>query len=215
MQEVPKVPPSVEGLLMLVATFGLAAIRPHYNDDTRDLMRVVLNSTSAAEANLALDLLLDAVPEKALVTVCNLREVLASLPSTPFAMTVDEETLMKTAGLGKDRAVMRRTLDDGTEIGVTTAGNLVLDIIISTERGRFYWSPVPIMDDFVTPGLIDDIVESECLLDAIIDLAQAMGLAFNPKFYLSLGDFRTEYAHAAIEGLSDLFKEGASAEYLF
>jgi len=190
---------------MLVATFGLAAIRPHYNDETRDLMRVLLNATSAAEANLALDLLLESVPEKTLVTACNLREVLSSLPTTPFSMTVDEETLLRAAGLTKDRAVMLKQLADGCELAVTTAGGLVLDLIVTTERGRFYWSPVPVVDDFVTSKLIDDIVESECLLDAVIDLTQAMGLVFNPKFYLSLADWRTEYAHAAIEGMNELF----------
>ena len=44
---------------MLTATSGLATLRAHYTGETRDLMRILLNATSAAEANLALEVLKD------------------------------------------------------------------------------------------------------------------------------------------------------------
>ena len=49
---------------MLTLTTGLSQLRPHYNDDTRELFRVLINSTSAAEASLALDVLADSVPDR-------------------------------------------------------------------------------------------------------------------------------------------------------
>ena len=42
---------------MLTLTTGLSQLRPHYTDDTRELFRVLINSTSAAEATLALEVL--------------------------------------------------------------------------------------------------------------------------------------------------------------
>jgi len=190
---------------VLTATTGLANLRPHYCDDSLELLRVLLNSTSAAEANLALDVLKGMVPEKALVTACNLREVLAALPSSPFAMRVDEETLAKSAGLKRHIAAMGKTLDDGLELHVTTAGNLVLDIIVRDGDEKFFWNPVPVTDDYVNTPVLDLVIDSPCLLDEMIDLAHCMGIVLNPKFYLSLEDWHLEYASDVFEGLGDLF----------
>ena len=190
---------------MLTATGSLAAIRPHYEAESREVFRVLLNAVSATEANFALDILLQSLPEKALVTAVNLREVLQAIPASPFSMRVDEATLMKTAGLEKGRAVMSKVLDDGLELVVTTAGNLVLDVIVRADGEKYYWSPVPIIEDRVNPALIDLLIESDCLLEAVIDLVQSMGLVFNPKFYLSLDDWHLEYAEDAMRGLGDLF----------
>ncbi|MDZ4170173.1 MAG: hypothetical protein U1E26_11065 [Coriobacteriia bacterium] len=190
---------------MLTATSGLAQIRSNYSAEPRDLMRVLLNSTSAAEANLALEVLRASVPERALVCACNLREVIRALPSSPFAMRVDETTLAKAAGLTRHMATLEKTLGDGTELIVTTAGNLVLDIIIRHEDHKLFWNPIPVTDDYVNTGVLDLLVESDYLLEAVIDLAQCMGVVLNPKFYLSLDDWHLEYAADVFDGLGDLF----------
>lgn len=190
---------------MLTQTAGLASIRPYYRRETRELMRVLLNATSATEANLALSVLSETMPEKALVTACNLREVIAALPASPFPMRVDEETLCRAAGLERHIAAMSRTLDDGLELVVTTAGNLVLDIIVKRGDEKHFWNPVPVTDDFVTTGALDLAVSSDVLLDAVIDLATCMGVVLNPKFYVSLEDWHFEYAADVIEGLGDIF----------
>ena len=191
---------------MLTATkTTLGAIRSYYGDETRDLLRVLLNAASVAEANLALQLLVDSVPEKVLVGACNLREVLSELPSTPFTMRADEATLARTAGLERHIAAMSKVLGDGCELVVTTAGNLVLDVIVRHEGEKLFWNAVPVTDDFVNTGVLDLVVGSEYLLDAVIDLATCMGAVFNPKFYVSLEDWRIEYAADAFECLGDLF----------
>ena len=186
---------------MLTATAGLAHLRPHYTDETRDLFRVLLNATSPAEANLALDMLRHTVPEKALVTACNLREVLHALPASPFTMRVDEETLRRTAGLEKHVAAMSKHLPDHLELVVTTAGNLVLDLIVKDHGDKYFWTPIPVRDDYVNPEVVDLVVSSGYLLDEIIELAKCMGCVFNPKFYLSLEDWHMEYASDVMEGL--------------
>jgi len=190
---------------VLTATSGLATLRPHYVGETRELMRILLNATSAAEANLALEVLKDILPDKTLVAACNLREVLCALPASPFPMRVDEDTLARTAGLDRRIAAMGRVLPDGLELVVTTAGNLVLDIIIRRDGEKYFWNSVPVTDDFVNGPVLDLLLDSDHLLHAAVDLAAAMGVVFNPKFYLSLEDWHLEYASDVFEGLGDLF----------
>ena len=186
---------------------GIARIRSHYDEETKDLFEVLLDSTSQTEANFALGILRRQVPEKSLVAAVNLREVLAALPSSPFPMRVDEQTLMNSAGLTKSGACMGKVIGEGLELHVTTAGSLVLDIIVRTWDAKYYLSPIPANDDFVTLPLIDLIVRSDVLLDEIIGLVTCMGVVFNPKFYLSVEDWHLEYAKEAMTGLEDLFGE--------
>lgn len=190
---------------MLTATSAIASIREFYTEENRDLFNLVLNACSAAEANLALNLLVDEVPEKVLVACANLREVLHDLPESPFCMRVDEETLSRALNFDRQIACLSKELDDGVELAVTTAGNLVLDIIVRSDGEKYFWSTQPNADDFVSPKLLPLIVESDYLIDEVVELAKEMGLVFNPKFYLSLEDWRLEYAQDAMEGLGELF----------
>ena len=190
---------------MLTSTSGLSLLRPFFTDDTRDLFRVLLNATSATEASLALRVLEDFVPEKPLVTACNLREVLRELPRSPFMMAMDERTLVYTANLQREIAVLKKVLPGDIELAVTTAGNLVLDLIVKHRGEKYFWTPIPVTDDYVNPEIVDLLVTSECLLDEVINLIKCMGMVFNPKFYLSLDDFTMEFASDVFAGLADLF----------
>lgn len=190
---------------MLTATTALARIRTHFDGECKDLLNVVLNSTSAAEANLAVEVLRKTVPAKVLVDACNLREILRSLPASPFPMRVDEDTLCRVGGFEQRIAAMGKRLPDGIELVVTTAGNLVLDIIIKHQGEKYFWNPTPVTDDFVSAGVIDLLIDSDHLLDAVIELAGVMGITFNPRFYLSIEDWHMEYAADVFEGLGELF----------
>jgi hypothetical protein len=191
---------------VFTVSVGLPQLKACYTSETRELLSIVINSTSAAEANLALEALKDSIPEYVLVTACNLREVLQAFPPSPFVMSTDCESLARIAELERDVAVLRKVAPDGTEICLTTAGNLVLDFIVKTREGRqLYWTPIPVVDDFVNPAVVDAILDSDCLLVEAIELLKHMGVVFNPKFYLSLEDFRLEYASAAIGALDELF----------
>jgi len=186
---------------VLTATAGLAHLRPHYTDETRDLFRVLLNATSIAEASLALQELRDVVPEKALITACNLREVLHALPRSPFTMRVDEETLRRTFGLDKDVAALSKDLPDHLVLVMMTAGNLVLDFIVKDHGEKHFWTPIPMRDDCVNPDVVDLVVSSGYLLDEVIELAKCMGCVFNPRFYLSLEDWLDEHAAEVMDSL--------------
>ena len=169
------------------------------------MLRILLNSTSAAEANIALDLLSSQVPEMTLVAACNMREVLRELPASPFPMHTDEQTLCRTTGMERHMASMGRDLPDGIELVVTTAGNLVLDIILKDRGAKFFWNSVPVTDDYITGDVLDLIITSDHLLEAVIELAVAMGMTFNPKFYLSLEDWHLDYASDVFAGMRELF----------
>lgn len=190
---------------MLTATGSLAQLRPHFEGSSHDLLSVLLNATSPTEANLALQVLAQTMPEKVLVNACNLREVLFALPRSPFVMPTDEQTIQRAAGLTQGIASLYKTLADGSELAITTAGNLVLDVIIRIDGEKYFWNHVPVVDDIVTREALDLAMTSDHLLNALIDLTRCMGADFNPKFYLSLDDWNLDYAHDVFEGLSELF----------
>jgi hypothetical protein len=112
---------------------------------------------------------------------------------------------MRTARLEKDIAVLGKELPDSVYICVTTAGNLVLDLIVKANGEKYYWTPIPVQHDFVNPAIVELTVKSGYLIDEVIELVKCMGVVFNPKFYLSLEDFHLEYAAEAIMDLDDLF----------
>jgi len=100
---------------------------------------------------------------------------------------------------------MQKCVPGGIELSVTTAGNLVLDIIVKHDTEKYFWTPIPITDNYANPNVVDLLVTSSYLLDEVIELVKCMGLVFNPKFYLSLSDFHLENAADAFEGMEDLF----------
>ncbi|MDP2183102.1 MAG: hypothetical protein Q8K99_11105 [Actinomycetota bacterium] len=190
---------------MLTTVQALSFVRPHYTPDTEYLFQVLLNTTSVVEANIALDLLVKSVPEKPLVTAVNLREVFKTLPASPFTMAVDERTLLRVTGMQKDLAVYKIATPDDYEVIVTTAGNLVLDLIVKHAGEKLFWTPVPRTEDFINPKLVKHLVVSDYLLTQTIEIVKAMGMVFNPTLYLSLDDWHLEYARETMEGLGDLF----------
>jgi hypothetical protein len=190
---------------MITTTHRLGLLRQHYTPDTRYLFRILLNATSVVEANIALDLLLKTVPERPLVAAVSLREVLKALPTPPFPMAVDEQTLVGAAGLEKRLAVLLKRTPDDYDVIVTTAGNLVLDLIIKEGDTKHFWTPMPVTSDYVAPALVDPLITSDHLLDSVVELIVAMGIVFNPTLYLSLDDWHLDYASETMEDLGNLF----------
>jgi hypothetical protein len=190
---------------VLTATSGITSVRENYTAETQELFNLVVNSRSQAEAHLALNLLADNVPERTLVAAVNLREIFEELPVSPFPMSADEHTLARTIGYTRTMACLGTMLPDGLELAITTAGNLVLDVIVRDGVEKYFLTPIPRQDDFVSPKLVGLLVQSEYLLDALIDLVKAMGLVFNPKFYLSTEDWNLDHAQDAMAGLGELF----------
>lgn len=195
----------------------LESTRAHYAWDP-DLTRVVLNATSWVEANLAVELLSKSLPARTLVTVTNLREVVKELPQCPLSMAIDFEGLAGAWQLEREGNAWVRTLEDtfgAYSVALLGEGNYCYDIVVRIEDRVFMWMPNNRDDDFLNPDVIDLVIERPAIFASIVDLVQAMGLPFYPMFYMSLEDWRQEYAQDIFEevlhdfGLEDL--QGARA----
>ena len=174
----------------------IAEFRQHYETDP-DLTRIALNSTSWAEASLAIELLGEGVPARALVTAANIREAIKELPRCPLPMPVDFETLARVWDLTREDNSWERALDDpdgGYTVVLLGEGNYCYDIVVRTAERTLMWMPRDAEEDYLNPDIIDLLMERTTLLESVIDLAETMGLVFSPLFYLSLEDWRQEYA---------------------
>ena len=174
----------------------IAEFRDHFEADP-DLVRIALNSTSWAEASLAIELLGEEVPERALVTAANIREAIKELPRCPLPMPLDFETLARVWDLRREDNSWERTFDDSSgryTIVLLGEGNYCYDIVVRTAERTLMWMPRDAEEDFLHPDIVDLVMERTTLLENVIDLAETMGLVFSPLFYLSLEDWRQEYA---------------------
>lgn len=191
---------------MRTTASSLSELRSYYTDPQyAEGLRILVNAVSPAEANLAMGALQETMPHKLVVLAANLREVVSALPATPLVMRVDEERLLKALNLERRMALMKMRLPDGLELCVTTAGNMVLDIIVRTNGESHYWNSVPAGDEFVTPAILDLLFESDHLLEAVIELSQGMGLVFNPTFYFSVEDWRMDHAADTMRDMGNFF----------
>ncbi len=174
----------------------IAEFRQHFDTDP-DLTRIVLNSTSWAEASLALELLGREVPERALVTAANIREAIKELPRCPLPMPVDFETLARVWDLTREDNSWERSFDDpdgSFTVVLLGEGNFCYDIVVRTAVRTLMWMPRNAEEDFLNPDIVDLLMERTTLLEGVVDLTETMGLVFSPLFYLSLEDWRQEYA---------------------
>ncbi|GAB4277075.1 MAG: hypothetical protein Kow0056_08190 [Coriobacteriia bacterium] len=185
----------------------VADIRPYFDTEHRDMLKVLLNSTSAAEANLALQVLEEAVPAKALVTACNLREAIKEIPRCPISMAVDFEQLARIWELARVDNCWERDFEDARgdyTIILIGEGNTCYDLAIRSEEGTALWLALDPEEDLISQRAIELVMSRETLLRNVAELVQAMGLPFNPSFYLSLEDWRLEYAASMFEEFNDL-----------
>lgn len=185
----------------------LAAVRPHFDADP-DLARILINATSWFEASLALGVLADELPVRALVTCTNIREIVKELPRCPMPMSLDFESLARIWGLEHDEHAWVRRFEDADgdfSIALLGDGNYLYDIVVRTEERPLMLMPPDRSQDFVNPEVIDLVVERPAILGSVVDLTVAMGLPFYPMFYMSLEDWHQEYATAVFGEIIDGF----------
>lgn len=172
--------------------------------DEPELYRTILSASSPIEVNLALEVLRERAPERALVAAVNVREVLHALPSFPCSMAVDDATLARVSGFEKDRLAWFKPLESGLGISVTTAGNFCFDLIVHDGDDAIFLTP-PRGSDIINPGLVDALMRNEGLLEQIIEVVMDMGIVFTPRPYLSLEDWSMDHAQEVMDDLSALF----------
>lgn len=195
----------------------LTSLRPHYEADP-DLARIMLNATSWFEASLALGVLADVLPPRALVTCANVREVLKELPRCPMPMSLDFESLARIWNLEREEHAWARRFEDAAgeySIALLGDGNYLYDIVVRADERSLMLMPPDRTQDFVNPEVIDLMVERPAILSSVVDLTTAMGLPFYPMFYMSLEDWQQEYAAAVFGEIIedfDRYREPAAAE---
>jgi len=170
-----------------------------------------MNSTSLVEATLAMELLSETVPERALITAANIREAIKELPRCPLAMAVDFDTLSRVWDLERVGMGWERRFDDSDAeftIVLLGEGNFCYDIVVRLSGRTMMWMPRSPEEDFINPDLVDLVMEHRGLLRTVIDLVGAMGLPFSPAFYLSLEDWQQEYAETTFNEVVQLFGDG-------
>ncbi|TLM72405.1 MAG: hypothetical protein FDZ70_08415 [Actinobacteria bacterium] len=191
---------------MITTVRELDKLRLLYEGDCRDMMRVFLAARSVAEADLALAGLHDVLPERTLVSLANLREVIAEVPVPPCSIRVEAPALAQISGYAKERgSYVKPVGPDGCLVFVLAEGNLLFDIVLGDGAERVFLAPQGNGEDRVNPRAVDLLMERSGLLEELVDLTVHMGLVFNPTLYLSLEDWALEHAGESLAGLQDLF----------
>jgi hypothetical protein len=187
---------------------GLKSLRRHYASDDKDLLRIVLNADSMFEANLAVGVLKESIPEKPLVTAVNVREVFHDLPTCPFTMGVDLETLARVAKLEGSGNTYRRHFrdrDGDWELLVLGDGNLCFDAAVVAEGVKVPWTAMPGYDDIVNQEFVDLVLSRKTVLKEIVGFVQDSGVPFAPTFYMSMDDWNLEYVEDVLADMTKLF----------
>ncbi|MDO8964469.1 MAG: hypothetical protein Q7W30_08280 [Coriobacteriia bacterium] len=194
---------------MNVATTVAPEVRAVATTGDGDLLRTLVNSVSQVEAGLALGILRDkGVPDRTLVRMLNLRELLMELPASPFPMRVDFDMLSRLNGFTSRLGCYSRNYSDPEgrfRIEVLGQGNLCYDIVVCVGKQKAFLKPAPVKADFVRPEALELLLAREEMLREVIEIVRSMGMVFNPNFYMSVDDWLMEHAAESVLGMEDLF----------
>lgn len=171
-----------------------------------ELVQTLLNATSPVEVTLALALLRQSTPENDLVRMVNLREILADVPTPPFAAGTDLAVLGRALGYERTERSWRTFVD--CEAGICGIefigdGNAVAGIVLHAVEGRVVLHGAA--DSIISPAALDMLMRYEELADALIEALREIGMPLAPLFYLSMNDFISEQTRAGIADVSHVF----------
>lgn len=190
----------------VVAARALAKTARHAASENGDLVRTLVSSRSETEANLALALLRDSVPDSGLVEMTNLRETLAELPAPPFAVSSEIDMLGRVLDweVGPHSARKAFDSDEGVfGIEVFGEGNRVDRVLLLTVQGSADLHGTE--HDLLDPAAVDLLLHYGSIADRLIEALLVLGFAFTPRFYLSVSDYVMENARTAAAELGGMF----------
>ena len=190
---------------MLGVTQARIDLQEHLSCDTGKLLRTLVNAGSLAETGFALSLVRETMPERAVMTALNLREVLAELPAAPFVMAVDVATLQSVTGMERERSSY--VLETPAyRIDILAEGNFCFDIVLKHRDECAFLKTSPPGDDLVRPAAYEMLMGVEGMLEHVIELVTSMGLVFNPRMYFTIDEWLAENALDTMSELWDAFK---------
>ena len=187
---------------------GLAAQAvEHARGQESDLVRTLVNARSTSEANLALVVLKDLVPDDSLVFFVNLRELLSELPPTPFSAGCELEILERVLGYEKGPGSYRRAFySKGGVFGLEFFGeaNRVDRIEIVSLDAHIVLREAE--DELVESDALETFLEYEDLGDTIVEALRNLGMPLSPRFYYTVADYVMENgAESATAVFEELF----------
>lgn len=173
-----------------------------------ELCAALLMSPSDAKAAVAFHLLRGVLPDRALIMLCNLRELIAEMPETPFLSGAGLEVLQRADDYEFTGRSFRKLFESdhgvyGLEFIGT--GKLCDGILVHTAAARFAFRGGG------NPGVLDAeilqvLVNHPSLLDEMLSALESLGWPLEPKIYITLDDFAAEHARAAAsETFGELF----------
>lgn len=182
----------------------------HLLDDERidlDLASTLISAQSDADALFAFSLLRGTTSDRHLVMLANLRELLLVMPDCPFRTACDLDVLSRGCDYeDTGRSYRRRFESDHGVFGLEFVGrdNHCDAVVVHTPASRFELCGHGYHE--LNAETLAIFANHAILLDAAIDALEQIGWALDPKIFLSVEDFYTEYAAgAAVRAVHELF----------
>lgn len=185
---------------------SLSVAARHARGEHGDLVTVLVNSRSKLEANLAVVMLRDLIPESELVGLCNLRELLAAIPVAPFVCASELGSLERVLGYTHFKGSWSRLVrGSGTLAGLEFVGdgNRVDEIVLHVGHQRIALSAGD--TDFIDADVVDILLRIGSLGTALVEGLRVLGTDISPPFYLSVTDYVVENAAQTLGDFGGLF----------
>jgi hypothetical protein len=172
-----------------------------------ELVSSLLSASSDAEATVAFTLLRDALSDRELIEIANLRELLNELPTEPFRTGESLEMLQRAGGYEFTGRSYRRLFDSSQGVfGIEFLGE-VRDceaIVVHTPQGRRRLCSAG--GTRVDESLLPLLVNHGILLDAILEALELLGSPLDPPIYVTANDFLAEHGAGTMrDAIGSLF----------
>jgi len=188
----------------LQATLARAAA--HLSSPDGDLVKVLVNSRSNAEATLAATILRHRIPDLELVMLFNLRELISELPSEPFWVPHELDVLSRILGYRSTGTSWRRIFEaQGSKTVLEFVGNGNRIASIWMYSGRLKAALAGPCTDFIGARAIEVLVSNVELGEGLVDALRALGHDLAPRFYFSVEDYMVENAVATLDDIRAIF----------
>lgn len=188
----------------LQTTLARAAV--HMDSPNGDLVKVLVNSRSNAEAALAATILRGRIPDLELVMLFNLRELMSELPSEPFRVPHELDVLGRILGYESAGTAWRKSFESQGDPAVLEFfgdGNRIDSVWMHAARLKTALAGPD--TDFIGEQAIEALVSSSDLGEGLVEALKVLGHDLAPRFYFSVEDYMVENAGAALDDIRAIF----------
>lgn len=191
---------------MIALQKGLATAAEHADGEHSELVKLLMNSRCNVEASLAVGMLRESMPEAHLVSLCNLRELIAELPSESFLIPERLEMLGRTLGYLAEGDTWHLEFGDAQArrcLEFVGDGNRVDSVNLHCAWGSASLAGVD--SDFLSPGMAEALLTDTLWGEKLVQALLTLGMPLSPKFYMCVDDYMFENAGAALDDIKAMF----------